>query len=150
MEKKSYSEKLKDPRWQRKRLEVMQRDEWRCRICGDDKSPLNVHHLKYDNSGEPWRSGTDDLITLCENCHKIIGWLGARDDMKELMPDEVVGTKMLFSDGTSVYFHKVRSYIVATCLMSDGQITGFFLPKGYVERLRDFIDKVFVDVEEVC
>ena len=26
-----YVEKLKDPRWQRKRLEIMQRDGFRCR-----------------------------------------------------------------------------------------------------------------------
>ena len=30
-----YSEKLKDPRWQKKRLEILERDNFRCQYCGD-------------------------------------------------------------------------------------------------------------------
>ncbi len=29
----TYAEQLKDPRWQKRRLEILQRDEWRC-LCG--------------------------------------------------------------------------------------------------------------------
>ena len=65
----SYSEKLRDPRWQKKRLEVMARDGFRCLLCGDDKSTLNVNHLKY--TGEPWDAPLEHLETLCEKCH---GW----------------------------------------------------------------------------
>jgi hypothetical protein len=35
-----YSDKLKDPRWQKKRLEVFERDGWCCQCCGDSESPL--------------------------------------------------------------------------------------------------------------
>lgn len=63
-----YSEKLRDPRWQRKRLEIMQRDNFTCRHCGDSQSTLNVHHLEYN--GEPWEVQNDLLITLCEVCHE--------------------------------------------------------------------------------
>lgn len=66
--KKSYSEKLKDPRWQKKRLEIMQRDKFECRWCCDGTNTLNVHHLKY--SGEPWETPNEFLITICEECHK--------------------------------------------------------------------------------
>lgn len=68
---KSYSEKLKDPRWQRKCLETMERDGWKCKFCGDEFSTLNVHHLEY--TGDPWNAPDDKLITLCEYCHAIIG-----------------------------------------------------------------------------
>lgn len=64
----SYSDKLKDPRWQRKRLEVMQRDKFRCLVCGDDKSTLHVHHLAYH--GDPWKTPLGMLETLCESCHE--------------------------------------------------------------------------------
>lgn len=47
MKKEIYSEKLKDPRWQKKRLEILNRDEFACRFCGDNKSTLNVHHISY-------------------------------------------------------------------------------------------------------
>lgn len=66
---KTYSEKLRDPRWQKKRLEIMQRDEFSCRICHDDKSPLNVHHSYYEKGLEPWEYSDDMLTTLCETHH---------------------------------------------------------------------------------
>lgn len=67
---KTYSEKLKDPRWQRKRLEVMQRDNFKCTQCGDKSSTLNIHHWKYSTT--PWESSNNDLSTVCEGCHKQI------------------------------------------------------------------------------
>lgn len=70
MEKKSYSEKLRDPRWQKKRLEVLERDGWKCTSCGDSEETLNVHHIFYIPKKEPWDMPNGLLITLCENCHK--------------------------------------------------------------------------------
>ena len=63
-----YSEKLKDPRWQKKRLEVFSRDNFTCVYCTDSKSTLHVHHLFY--TGDPWEAPMDILKTLCEDCHK--------------------------------------------------------------------------------
>ena len=65
-----YSEKLKDPRWQKLRLTVMNRDGFRCQVCLDDTLPLNVHHLSYKPKVDPWDYDQRDLITLCEYCHK--------------------------------------------------------------------------------
>ncbi len=64
----TYSEKIKDPRWQKKRLEIFNRDNWTCQICGDKESTLHIHH--YDYSGDPWEIENDYLKTLCENCHQ--------------------------------------------------------------------------------
>lgn len=69
-EKKSYSEKLKDPRWQKKRLEILSRDNFTCRLCGDNKETLHVHHLKYYHGREPWDYEGRILLTECESCHK--------------------------------------------------------------------------------
>lgn len=66
----NYSEKLKDPRWQKKRLEVMQRDNFTCVKCGEDKIQLQIHHLKYEN--EPWDVHFDFLQTLCKYCHEVV------------------------------------------------------------------------------
>jgi len=63
-----YSEKLKDPRWQKKRLEILQRDEFTCQQCSDTETTLHVHHIAY--SGEPWNAPNKLLITYCEDCHK--------------------------------------------------------------------------------
>ena len=45
----------------------MQRDGFRCLRCRDEKSTLNVHHLKY--TGDPWDAPAEHLETLCESCH---------------------------------------------------------------------------------
>lgn len=65
-----YSQKLKDPRWQKKRLEILERDEWTCQICYDSESTLVVHHRKYLPSTDPWDYPDDLLVTLCEDCHE--------------------------------------------------------------------------------
>ncbi len=65
----NYSTKLKDPRWQKKRLEILQRDNWTCRKCGDTKSTLVVHHKDYLPKTEPWDYPNDLLTTVCEDCH---------------------------------------------------------------------------------
>lgn len=72
--KTSYSEKLRDPRWQKKRLQVMERDGFACRDCGDSKRTLQVHHCHYEK-GEPWITDERFLLTLCEDCHEKRGEL---------------------------------------------------------------------------
>ena len=66
----TYQEKLKDPRWQKKRLEILEKHKWTCCICGDKESTLHVHHLKYND--DPWDVPDDYLIVLCDKCHKNI------------------------------------------------------------------------------
>jgi len=47
--------------------QVLERDGWRCQVCGSMQN-LQVHHLKFRS-----RSGGDEeqnLITLCAGCHE--------------------------------------------------------------------------------
>ncbi len=67
----SYSELLRDPRWQKKRLYVMERDGFACRNCKDGKSTLNVHHCYYEKGRKPWDYPDVSLLTLCEDCHML-------------------------------------------------------------------------------
>jgi hypothetical protein len=67
----AYSEKLRDPRWQKLRLEIFERDKWECQCCGRKDKTLNVHHRWYEKSGDPWDSPSDALVTLCCDCHEI-------------------------------------------------------------------------------
>ena len=68
-DKRTYWEKLKDPRWQKKRLDVMNRDGFACRHCGSKRKTLNVHHLFYVFDCDPWDYEEKELITLCASCH---------------------------------------------------------------------------------
>lgn len=89
---KSYSELLKDPRWQKKRLQIMNRDKFTCKLCGDKETTLNVHHKKYTKDSFPWEYNNDDLITLCEYCHKEVELLkhegGCFSDIIEIFKEK--------------------------------------------------------------
>lgn len=69
MQMATYFEKLKDPRWQKKRLEALARYYWTCERCGDTESTLHVHHRQYFKGREPWEYEVGQLAVLCEDCH---------------------------------------------------------------------------------
>lgn len=60
--------------WQRKRMEVLERDHFLCRICLEDDHILNnhelqVHHIVPLDSDFSQRLDTNNLITLCPKHH---------------------------------------------------------------------------------
>lgn len=67
--KLAYRDKLNDPRWQKKRLRALERDDFTCQRCGEKNKPLHVHHKRY--RGEPWDVPDAWLETLCEDCHMV-------------------------------------------------------------------------------
>ena len=70
--KAAYWEKLRDPRWQKLRLKIMERDGFTCRRCCETELPLNVHHGYYEKGLEPWEYHPKTLWTLCEECHRTV------------------------------------------------------------------------------
>jgi hypothetical protein len=77
MSQSSYSELLKHPSWQKKRLEILQLHNFQCQNCGDTESPLHVHHGHYEKGKMPWEYKNDSLHCLCERCHSEIQELQA-------------------------------------------------------------------------
>jgi len=73
--KKTYSEKLQDPRWQKKRLEILNRDGFKCQMCSNDKKTLHVHHKEYVYGKQPWEYENSNFNTLCKDCHELIEFL---------------------------------------------------------------------------
>lgn len=65
----NYAEQLRDPQWQRKRLRILERDEWTCQYCGEKWKTLHVHHLVYRDGLMPWEYSDHELVTACEDCH---------------------------------------------------------------------------------
>jgi hypothetical protein len=65
----SYSDLLKDPRWQRKRLEVLEAAGWACERCDRDDLEMHVHHPRYVRGRMPWEYEIDELEALCKPCH---------------------------------------------------------------------------------
>lgn len=68
--KSGYQELLKHPNWQKKRLQILERDNFTCQDCCDTEKTLHVHHKIYINGKSPWEYENDLLITLCEDCHE--------------------------------------------------------------------------------
>lgn len=54
-------------RWRQKRLEVFERDGWRCTECGK-AGRLECHHVKPITSAALWFDD-DNLATICRGCH---------------------------------------------------------------------------------
>lgn len=76
---KSYADLLKDPRWQKKRLKIFQRDDFTCQMCKSKENTLAVHHKKYIKGKLPWEYDGKDLITFCEDCHDFVSNHGVED-----------------------------------------------------------------------
>lgn len=67
--KTEYQKLLLDPRWQKRRLDILNRDGFTCRECGATDRTLHVHHMLYRRALAPWEYDDGALITLCEDCH---------------------------------------------------------------------------------
>ena len=74
--KQNYSDLLKDPRWQKKRLQILKRDKFKCKCCGAEDKTLHVHHKEYQYGKAPWEYPNKNFLTLCEDCHIIISGYG--------------------------------------------------------------------------
>ena len=58
--------RLNQEAYARLHRQILERDGWRCQVCGSSEN-LQVHHRKLRS-----RSGDDaeeNLITLCAHCH---------------------------------------------------------------------------------
>lgn len=84
MRKSPYSDLLRHPRWQKKRLEIMQRDGFGCQWCLATDKTLNVHHLYYAPGRAPWEYEDGSLVTICEDCHS------AEHDKKDMAEREFI------------------------------------------------------------
>jgi hypothetical protein len=67
---RSYSDKLKDPKWQQKRLRVFEKAGFRCGRCHVETKMLHVHHAYYEKGVKPWEYPDESLHCLCVDCHE--------------------------------------------------------------------------------
>ena len=66
----SYSDELRNPLWQKRRLQVFERAGWRCEWCGTTQSQLHAHHKVYLSRHKPWEYPDILLECLCDQCHE--------------------------------------------------------------------------------
>jgi len=61
-----YAERRQTKEWAIIRNQILRRDRYRCRLCGEGDVVLHVHHATYKNYAA---ERLEDLITLCSVCH---------------------------------------------------------------------------------
>jgi hypothetical protein len=50
----------------------MELAEFKCEICSDSESELNVHHVCYQKGKAPWDYEDHQLTCVCNKCHKSV------------------------------------------------------------------------------
>jgi hypothetical protein len=102
--RRSYSEKLRDPRWQKKRLQVMEKAGFRCERCGRADRTLDVHHGFYARGLDPWDYPDDTLWCLCsEECHPYIQSLleGVHRALATIHPKDLANVVRRIGEGSN-------------------------------------------------
>ena len=90
MARLTYSEQLKHPNWQRRRLETLERHGWQCSDCGDADKTLHVHHKHYFKGRMAWEYSDDELTVLCESCHS------NQHRIEDLLKEVLMGQEPVF------------------------------------------------------
>lgn len=121
----SYSDLLKHPKWQKKRLEILERADFTCEECGNREQTLHVHHGYYEKGLKPWEYSNESLHCLCEKCHEF-----AQDYGKHL--------KRLIGKLDGKQLNRLGGYIgamvIAAQLKEQGEGRLFTNPVGGVVR----------------
>ena len=123
--------------WQKKRLEIFRRDKFRCRLCKDEETSLNVHHLVYDDVENPWDYENKDLVTLCEHCHKEIETLKNKGvDFNLIKVLKISG----WTDDSIIMFIYYPDNIMIRIYDKDYKyLVGYFLD-NHISEIRKFLN----------
>jgi hypothetical protein len=117
----SYSQKLRDPRWQKKRLEVLQSAKWQCEICSDDESTLHIHHKEYFAGRDVWDYERNQLACLCSNCHEMHH--SSKDLLKQVCSTLNLDGPMNRSDAAYLLAGFLGIDLAPTCEMHERLLT---------------------------
>ncbi len=138
----TYSEKLKNPLWQKKRLEILQRDEFTCKLCSDTQTELHVHHKSYKHGNDPWEYEDSNFETYCKFCHKLVEYYKHTDfepiilgkKLNEEM-DLVLITCIVYNKNTNIYGVDIRYFT------QDGEVESYInLPEDTIKTISSLLD----------
>lgn len=124
-----YKEKLLHPLWQKRKAEILIRDNHTCRSCGSTEITLHAHHLIYIEGKEPWDYPDELLITYCEICHNTEHLIGIilKDELLFLINNKplmihMVAQLCVLTEKLPDFPSKLRSFL-------KDQLTVYYLNK---------------------
>ncbi|MEE3417635.1 MAG: hypothetical protein VZR53_20115 [Prevotella sp.] len=103
--------------WQELKSDIMRADNYTCQCCGRKGRFLNVHHLTYVNCeyNKCYTCDEDDLITLCEDCHRAI------HGKADLISYDKATSKLKEWYRAALRFGQPRNYEeIMECVLSEG------------------------------
>ena len=66
----NYQDQLKSPKWQKKRLDILNLRGFKCEKCNCEENQLHVHHRFYLKNRKAWEYDNDVFQVLCHICHE--------------------------------------------------------------------------------
>lgn len=127
----TYSELLRDPRWQKRRLEVLSAANWMCSACFETTLELHVHHVRYKWNRAPWEYSNEELRCLCKSCHQ------TETDALALLKDEL----MLCGIGAKVFVPMLAGFMAEY---------GFIAKDGEILEKARGIDSQMMDIGRIA
>lgn len=116
----TYAEKLKSPKWLKRKYAILERDKYTCKSCGDTERQLHVHHIFYLPNTDPWDYEDSALVTYCEYCHNTSHLVGnlIQDNLLEIIRNNNLLIRPL----------------AQLCILSEKQ-------DEFVDKLNDFVNQ---------
>lgn len=140
--KTSYSQLLQRPEWQKKRLLILKRDKWACKLCKDEKSTLHVHHLSYTKGNLPWEYENSNFVTLCSCCHKEVEILKESHDEVDFKLIKVYKSGG-WEDGCMLYFISYKGKLTFSSYDKNMEfIDGYVLSAQHLKNILPLIKSV--------
>lgn len=129
-----YAKQLKDPRWQKRRLEVMNANNFTCEMCGEKDETLHVHHVNYKKGAKPWEYELRELRCFCETCHSEVE--GNIQAARELCSD--VDHNLL----NSILWHIRKAYFHCNAIGARDVVRGTFEVALANHKAREVINAI--------
>jgi hypothetical protein len=70
MSKSDFFGLMRHPKWQKRRLEVLDIFNFTCTQCRAGDLELHVHHKIYRTGAKPWEYDDIELTVICKPCHE--------------------------------------------------------------------------------
>lgn len=155
--RKKYTEPRFDPykkingewvsRWNAEvKPEVSERQGFRCADCGAEDKPLEIHHVIPKHENPDLAFDIDNVVALCNECHKIRhsrqGWQGASQcNLMAVVVDsiEYVGEEEVFDISVSSDYHNflANGITVHNCFSRNASSSRAIPVKRMIEQVRE-------------
>ena len=132
-----WKEQYKHPKWQEKRLKILERDNFSCLRCFGTEDTLHVHHKYYEKDKMIWEYPDECYLTLCNECHGLEHEEIKIFNMLDLFP-ETQGTLLKEIICINHKFDMYNFYIVLDIIKNKAK--NYKNLKRFLESVKDGID----------